>query len=83
MEHQVTYVGIDVSRVQVDVAVRPSGDGWSVNYDESGGSGAGSALAGYESCAGVAGSLRGHGNSHGVSLGGGRVAGGGKSTPAK
>ena len=36
MEHQVTYVGIDVSKVRVDVAVRPSGDGWSVNYDESG-----------------------------------------------
>ena len=45
------------------------------------GSGAGSALAGYESCAGVAGSLRGHGNSHGVSLGGGRVAGGGSQPP--
>ncbi len=83
MEHQVTYVGIDVSKVQVDVAVRPSGDGWSVNYDESGVAALGSALAGYESCVGVAGSLRGHGNSHGVSLGGGRVAGGGKSTPAK
>ena len=40
-----------------------------------------SALAGYESCVGVAGSLRGYGNSHGVSLGGGRVAGGGSQPP--
>ena len=36
MEHQVAYVGIDVSKVRADVAVRPSGDGWSVSYDESG-----------------------------------------------
>ena len=36
MEHQVAHAGIDVSKVRADVAVRPSGDGWSVNYDESG-----------------------------------------------
>ena len=58
MEHQVTYVGIDVSKVRVDVAVHPSGDGWR-QLRRVRGSGAGSALAGYESCVGVAGSLRG------------------------
>ena len=83
MEHQVTYVGIDVSKVQVGCC-GPSVWRWlERQLRRVRGSGAGSALAGYESCAGVAGSLRGHGNSHGVSLGGGRVAGGGKSTPAE
>ena len=31
-----TYVGIDVAKDQVDVAVRPGGRSWSVQYDEAG-----------------------------------------------
>ena len=30
------YVGIDVAKAQVDVAVRPTGDGWEVPHDEAG-----------------------------------------------
>ena len=30
------YVGIDVSKAQVDVAVRPTGQSWVVSYDETG-----------------------------------------------
>ena len=36
MEQELTYVGIDVAKDQVDVAVRPSGKVWSVSYDEAG-----------------------------------------------
>ena len=36
MEQEATYVGIDVSKARVDVAVRPAGDIWEVSYDESG-----------------------------------------------
>ena len=36
MEQELTYVGIDVAKDQVDVAVRPSGRVWSVSYDEAG-----------------------------------------------
>ena len=36
MEQKQTYVGIDVSKAQVDVAVRPTGQRWVVSYDESG-----------------------------------------------
>ena len=36
MEQEPTYVGIDVAKARVDVAVRPSGDIWSVDYDETG-----------------------------------------------
>ena len=34
MEHQPTYVGIDVAKDWVDVAVRPTGCVWRVNYEE-------------------------------------------------
>ena len=30
------YVGIDVAKARVDVAIRPSGDAWSADYDERG-----------------------------------------------
>ena len=36
MEHELTFVGIDVAKARVDVAVRPSGDIWSADYDEAG-----------------------------------------------
>lgn len=36
MSQEPTYVGIDVSKEQVDVAVRPTGRSWSVSYDEAG-----------------------------------------------
>ena len=36
MEQESTYVGIDVAKAQVDVAVRPTGQRWVVPYDESG-----------------------------------------------
>ena len=36
MEQESTYVGIDVAKAQVDVAVRPTGQRWVVSYDESG-----------------------------------------------
>lgn len=35
MEGEPTYVGIDVSKAQVDVAVRPTGQRWVVSYDDS------------------------------------------------
>jgi len=36
MEQEPRYVGIDVSKAQVDVAVRPTGQRWVVSYDETG-----------------------------------------------
>ena len=36
IEQQATYVGIDVAKAQVDVAVRPTGDRWAVSWDEAG-----------------------------------------------
>ena len=39
MEQEPRFVGIDVAKARVDVAVRPGGDGWSVVYDEAGVSG--------------------------------------------
>ena len=36
MKQAETYVGIDVAKDRVDVAVRPGGDTWSVDYDERG-----------------------------------------------
>ena len=36
MEQEATYVGIDVAKSRVDVATRPGGDVWRVDYDESG-----------------------------------------------
>ena len=39
MKQEATYAGIDVAKDRVDVALRPSGDIWSVAYDESGISG--------------------------------------------
>ncbi len=36
MEQEPTYVGIDVPQEEVDVAVRPTGRNWSVQYDQSG-----------------------------------------------
>ena len=35
MSQEPTYVGIDVSKDQVDVAVRPTGRSWSVSCDGS------------------------------------------------
>ena len=36
MSQEPTYVGIDVSKERMDVAVRPTGRSWSVSYDEAG-----------------------------------------------
>ena len=36
MEQEATYVGIDVAKANVDVAVRPTGDGWVVPNDDAG-----------------------------------------------
>ena len=36
MEREPRYIGIDVSKAQVDVAVRPTGQRWVVAYDETG-----------------------------------------------
>ena len=36
MEQEVIYVGIDVAKAQLDVAVRPTGDRWEVSHDEAG-----------------------------------------------
>ena len=36
MEEETIFVGIDVSKAQVDVAVRPTGQRWIVSYDETG-----------------------------------------------
>ena len=36
MKQEETYVGTDVAKDRVDVAVRPGGDTWSVDYDERG-----------------------------------------------
>ena len=36
MEQEATYIGVDVAKAQVDVAVRPSGARWDVSRDEAG-----------------------------------------------
>ena len=36
LEPEATYVGVDVAKVQLDVAVRPSGARWTVSHDETG-----------------------------------------------
>ena len=36
MEQESTYVGIDIAKAHLDVAVRPTGQGWVVSYDETG-----------------------------------------------
>ena len=36
MEGEPRFVSIDVSKAQVDVAVRPTGQRWVVSYDETG-----------------------------------------------
>ena len=36
MKQEETYVGIDVAKDRVDVAVRPTGRSWSVSYDGAG-----------------------------------------------
>ena len=36
MEQEETYVGIDVAKAQVDVAIRPADDRWRVSHDEAG-----------------------------------------------
>ena len=36
MEQEPTYVGIDVAKAQVDVALHPTGERWVVSYDEPG-----------------------------------------------
>ena len=33
MSQELTYVGIDVSKERIDVAVRPTGRSWSVSYN--------------------------------------------------
>ena len=34
MKQEEIYVGIDVANARVDVAIRPGGDIWSIDYDE-------------------------------------------------
>ena len=34
MQEELTYVGIDIAKERVDVAIRPSGRSWSLPYDE-------------------------------------------------
>ena len=36
MEHEAVYVGIDVAKTHVNVAVRPTGQRWTISNDESG-----------------------------------------------
>ena len=36
MEQESIYVGIDVAKAQVDVAIRPTDDRWEVSHDETG-----------------------------------------------
>ena len=36
MEQEATYVGIDVAKAQVDVAVRPTDERWEVSHDDAG-----------------------------------------------
>ncbi len=36
MEENPRYIGIDVSKAQVDVAVRPTGQRWAASYNETG-----------------------------------------------
>ena len=36
MKQESTYVGIDVAKAQVDVAVRPTGQTWTITYDDAG-----------------------------------------------
>ena len=36
MKEELSYVGIDVAKARVDVAVRPNGDIWSNDYNEAG-----------------------------------------------
>ena len=36
MEQEETYVGFDVAKAQVDVAIRPADDRWRVSHDEAG-----------------------------------------------
>ena len=36
MEQQAVYVGIDVAKAHLDIAVRPSGQRWTISNDESG-----------------------------------------------
>ena len=36
MEGEARFVGIDVSKAQLDVAVRPTGQRWVVSYDQTG-----------------------------------------------
>lgn len=36
MKQEPTFIGIDVAKARVEVAVRPGGDNWSVDYDEAG-----------------------------------------------
>ena len=34
MKEELTYVGIDIAKERVDVAIRPSGRSWSLPYDD-------------------------------------------------
>ncbi len=34
MKREPTYVGIDVAKDRVDIAVRPTGQSWSASYEE-------------------------------------------------
>ena len=36
MEQEAIYVGIDVAKAQVDVAIRPADDRWEVSHNDAG-----------------------------------------------
>ena len=36
MEQEGIYVGIDVAKAQVNVAIRPSDDRWEISHDDAG-----------------------------------------------
>lgn len=34
MEQEATFVGMDIAKDRVDIAVRPTGQKWAISYDE-------------------------------------------------
>ena len=34
MEQELSYVGVDIAKERMDVAIRPSGRSWSLPYEE-------------------------------------------------
>ena len=84
MEGEARFVGIDVSKAQLDVAVRPTGKRWVLPYDGTGIEGTDPPDSGPGACLGVAG---GYGRL-GAALGGrpgrcGTAGGGGQPTPGQ